>query len=51
MIWDVAEWQRRWRDMIVWWWWRWVGIRLMLSLAQRQLLPLLVLVKYVDGVL
>jgi hypothetical protein len=45
-MWDVAEWQR---DIIVWW--RWVGVGLMLSLAQRWLLPLLLLTKDVDDIL
>jgi hypothetical protein len=35
--------------MIVWL--RWVGVELMLPLAQRRLLPLLLLVKNVDGIL
>jgi hypothetical protein len=58
MIWDVVEWQRWWRGMGVWWrWWGsgWVGIDvdvgLMLSLAQRRLLPLLLLAKDVNGIL
>jgi hypothetical protein len=39
-------------DMIVWWRrWRWVGVGLMLPLAQRRLLPLLLLAEDVDGIL
>jgi hypothetical protein len=52
MIHDVVKWQRWWRDMGVWWrWWRCVGVGLMLPLAQRRLLPLLLLVKDVYGIL
>jgi hypothetical protein len=49
MVGDVVEWRRWWRDIIVWW--RWVGIGLMLPLAQRWLLPLLLLVKDINGIL
>jgi hypothetical protein len=45
MIWDVVEW--RGGGGI----WRWVGVGLMLPLAQRRLLPLLLLAKDVDSVL
>jgi hypothetical protein len=49
---DLVGWQRWWRDMIVWWrWWGWVGIRLILPLAKRRILPLLSLAKDVDVVL
>jgi hypothetical protein len=52
MIWDVVERRWWWRDMIVWWrWCWWVGIGLILPLAQRRLLPLLLLVEDVDSVL
>jgi hypothetical protein len=44
MIWDVHEWWK-------WWGWGYVGIELMLPLAQGRLLPLLLLKKDVDGVL
>jgi hypothetical protein len=46
---DVVEWRRWWRHMIVWW--RWVGVGLMLLLAQQWLLPLLLLTRDVDGIL
>jgi hypothetical protein len=36
-------------DIIVWW--RWVGIGVMLPLAQQWLLPLLLLIENVDGAL
>jgi hypothetical protein len=32
-------------------WWRWVGVGLLLPLAQPQLLPLLLQMKDVNGVL
>jgi hypothetical protein len=32
-------------------WWRWVGVGLMLSLAQHRFLPLLLLVKDVNDIL
>jgi hypothetical protein len=52
MIRDVVEWRRWWRDMGVWWiWWGWVGVGLMLPLAQRRLLPLLLLAKDVNVIL
>jgi hypothetical protein len=44
-----SEWGMTWRDMGVWW--RWVGVGLMEPLVQRQLLPLLLLVKDVNGIL
>jgi hypothetical protein len=52
MMGDVVEWRRWWRDMIVWWrWWGWVGVGLMLPLAQQQLFPLLLLAQDVDDIL
>jgi hypothetical protein len=49
MIWDVVEWLRWCRDMIVWW--RWVGVGLMLPLVECRLVPLLLLPKVVNGIL
>jgi hypothetical protein len=49
MIWDVFEWWRWWRDIIVWW--RWVGARLMLPFVPRRLLPLLLLAKDIDCIM
>jgi predicted CDP-diglyceride synthetase/phosphatidate cytidylyltransferase len=46
---DVVELRRWWRDMVVWW--KWVGVGLMLPLAQKRLLPLLLLANDVDGIL
>jgi hypothetical protein len=49
MMGDVVEWWRWSRDMVICW--RWVGVGWMLPLAQQWLLPLLLLVKDVDGIL
>jgi hypothetical protein len=49
MMMNGVEWQRWWRDVVMWW--GWVVVGLMLPLAQRWLLPLLLLVKNIDGVL
>jgi hypothetical protein len=47
---DLVGWQR-WRYMVVWRRWRgWVGVGLIPPLAQRWVLPLLLLVKEVDVV-
>jgi hypothetical protein len=49
MMMSDVEMRRWWMEVIMWW--GWVGVGLMLPLAQRWLLPLLLLAKDVNGVL